>query len=347
MSLSVALMMSGGADSSTSAAILRDLGYNVIGVHFLLPGKENPLIESGWKKVQAVCADLKISCHLLDIQSKFKQSVIGYFVDSYKEGFTPNPCVICNKTIKFGLFFDYAIQELKVDFVASGHYSRIKTYRDRLYVQEAFDKTKDQSYFLFTLPQQVLKKVLFPLGDLTKEQVIQYAKQHHFIPEAYKESEDLCFVAGHYADFLSTHLPDQPGNIVDLQGKVLGKHAGVHQFTVGQRQGLQISHPEALYVLALHPQHNEVVVGRKADCFSKKLIIHPIYNFQEISKTKKRRCTGRVRYRSEKKPCSVTIHENSAEVHFDEPVFAVTSGQMLVLYKEDRVIGGGVIQSGA
>ena len=343
----VALMMSGGVDSSVSARILQEQGYNLIGVHFHLPGKDVSSSESGWKKVQAVCADLNIPCHLLDIQTRFTQSVIGYFVDSYKEGFTPNPCVICNKTIKFGLFFDYAIQELKADFIASGHYARIKSYRDRLYIQEAIDKTKDQSYFLFTLPQRVLEKVLFPLGDLTKEQVIRFAKQHHLITEMYKESEDLCFVAGHYADYLSKHLPDQPGNIVDLQGNILGRHTGVHQFTVGQRQGLQISHPEPLYVIALHPQQNEVVVGSKADCFSKKLTIHPIYNFQESAKTKKRRFTGRVRYRSEKKPCSVTNHENSAEVLFDEPVFAVTPGQMLVLYKDDRVMGGGVIQSGA
>ncbi|MDD4663511.1 MAG: tRNA 2-thiouridine(34) synthase MnmA [Caldisericia bacterium] len=347
MSSFVALMMSGGVDSSISARILRDQGYSLIGVHFLLPGKDSTLKESGWKKVQTICDDLKIPCQLLDVQSIFKQSVIRYFVDSYKEGFTPNPCVMCNKTIKFGMFFDYAIQELKADFVASGHYARIKSYRDRLYIQEAFDKTKDQSYFLFTLPQRVLEKVLFPLGELTKKQVIQYAKQHHFIQETYKESEDLCFVAGHYVEYLSSHLPNQSGNIVDLHGKILGKHTGVHQFTVGQRQGLQISHPEPLYVLALRPQQNEVMVGRKADCFSKKLIIHPVYNIQEVSKTKKRRCTGRVRYRSEKKPCSVTIHENSAEVLFDEPIFAVTPGQMLVLYKDDRVMGGGVIQSGA
>lgn len=343
----IALMMSGGVDSTSSARLLLDRGYAVIGVHFLLPGIDFHDSNSGWNKVQKACFAMQIPSHLLDIRSAFEQNVIRYFIDSYKEGCTPNPCVICNRTIKFGLFFDYALQTLKADYIASGHYARIKTYRDRLFIQEAIDKRKDQSYFLFALPQCVLEKVIFPLGDYTKDQIIDFARQHGFISEQYKESEDLCFIAGHYAEFLSKHMPDQPGLIVDKEGKIVGKHQGVHQFTVGQRQGLKISDPEPYYVMKLLPDRNEVIVGRKADCFSQKITVSPVYHLHEVFKSRKQRCEGRVRYRSEKKSCTCTLLEKSVEVVFDEPVFAVTPGQMLVLYKGDRVIGGGVIQSGS
>lgn len=341
----VALLMSGGVDSTLAAYILIEKGYAVIGVHLLLPGNNKNLAESNWEKVSLSCSKLKIPCHLLDVRSHFERSVIQYFIDSYREGFTPNPCVICNKTIKFGVFFDYARQTLKSDFIASGHYARIKEYRKRLFIREALDKTKDQAYFLFTLPPETLEKVLFPLGDYSKDDVIAEAKQKALISDDYKESEDLCFIAGRYADYLSDQLPDQNGNIVDTQGKVLGKHSGIHQFTIGQRQGLQIAYPEPLYVKALLPQTNEVVVGLRSECFSSRIMVSPLYNIQTISSARERQCTGRVRYRSVKKPCRVMISKNSAEVWFDEPVFAVTPGQMLVLYKDDLVLGGGVIQT--
>lgn len=349
----VIVAMSGGVDSSTSVVMLKEQGYDVEGLTMNLwdgchngPGKVKSPANDVVTGARKVAEELDIPFHAYDLKVDFRQLVIDPFCDEYLSGQTPNPCIICNQFLKFGKLLEMA-QELGGDYLATGHYVRIANHDGFLQIQKGADLRKDQSYFLFTLGQQQLSKCIFPLGGMTKDQVRAYAKQAGLRVAEKSESQDICFIPdGDYARFLGLErdIAGLGGDIVHVSGKVLGRHSGMHRYTVGQRKGLGIGWTEPLYVVRIDAQKQQVVVGEKSflDC-SEMVISGCRWNIPQTEGKFTTRC--RIRYRHSEVPATVEIlSPDSARVVFDKPQFGVTPGQAAVFYAEDRVIGGGWIQ---
>jgi tRNA-specific 2-thiouridylase len=345
----LALLMSGGVDSSVAACLLQEQGYDVLGVHLELFtfGDYQQKAES-YQKVQEVCRKLQIPSVLLDLKETFKNEVIESFLASYQSGKTPNPCVVCNKAIKFGAFLDYATQTLGADFISSGHYARVVPGPQTIGLAKATDNKKDQSYFLYQLSQEILSKLILPLGELTKPEVRVLASKFDLATDFGKESEDVCFFSGNFSSFIQSRIPDQPGNIIDRSGKILGHHQGIHYFTVGQRQGLGISSPDPLYVIHLDSAQHTVMVGKREDAYSRDLVLPNIHWISGGPPSPDVLIKAKVRYRGEEKACQLRSAVDSqgheiTGVHFEEPQFAITTGQSIVFYQGDQVLGGGEI----
>lgn len=340
----VALLMSGGVDSSVAACLLLEQGYQVTGIHMKLftfgPSEQKT---ASWINVQEVARKLGISCQLLDLQSVFKEKVVDTFIDSYRSGRTPNPCVVCNKTIKFGVFFDYAMSELQADYIASGHYARIIRNHDLVSLAKAVDTKKDQSYFLYQLNQPILNRLLLPLGNLTKPAVKLLAQQFSLSTDFGKESEDICFIPGDFHSFIPGHISDQPGTIIDKTGKILGHHQGIHYYTIGQRQGLGISSKEPLYVIAIDPLFRTILVGNREQAYQTEVFVNHLHWISGVAPSTETLLKAKVRYRGEEKYCHIEKEVACSRVVFEEPQFAVTRGQSIVFYENDLVLGGGVI----
>jgi tRNA-specific 2-thiouridylase len=345
----VALLMSGGVDSSVAACLLMEQGYQVTGVHLkLFTFGDKKAKEENFRKVQEVSHKIGIPCQLLDLEVLFKEKVVDSFIRSYSNGSTPNPCVICNKTIKFGAFFDYARETLRVDLISSGHYARVVQNQQTIGLAKAVDLKKDQSYFLYQLNQEILSRLILPLGALTKPEVRDLAKKFNLTTDFGKESEDVCFFTGDYQSFIQSKIPDHPGNIIDITGKILGRHQGIHYYTVGQRQGLGVSSPDPLYVIRLDPIQNTVKVGKRSDAFSCELLLQNIHWISGTPPSHDTQIKAKVRYRGEEKSCHIHPVNHSPikeafQVRFEEPQFAITPGQSIVFYQGDQVLGGGVI----
>jgi tRNA-uridine 2-sulfurtransferase len=345
----VALLMSGGVDSSVAACLLLEQGYGVTGVHLkLFTFGDKKQKEESFQKVQEVSHKIGIPCHLLDLEALFKTKVIDSFIQSYKSGSTPNPCVVCNQTIKFGAFFDYARETLGADFISSGHYARVVQNLQTTSLAKAVDAKKDQSYFLYQLNQEILSRLILPLGTLTKPEVRTLAKKFDLTTDFGKESEDVCFFSGDYQSFIQGCIPDHPGNIIDSTGKILGHHQGIHYYTVGQRQGLGISSPDPLYVIDLDPVQNTVMVGKRIEAFSSELLLPKINWISGSPPSLDTPIKAKVRYRGEEKACHLHPVNDSPDneafqVIFEEPQFAITNGQSIVFYQGEQVLGGGVI----
>ncbi|MFH1189563.1 MAG: tRNA 2-thiouridine(34) synthase MnmA [Candidatus Omnitrophota bacterium] len=354
----VVVGMSGGVDSSLAAALLKEDGYDVIGMTFRMWPKEECGDSSrraccsleAVTRARAVSEDLGIPYYVVDFSGDFKKHVIDYFCSEYLKGLTPNPCVICNQKIKFGSLLDKA-RSLGASYVATGHYARLG--RDgssgRYLLREGADKSKDQSYFLFNLSQAQLRHALFPLGGLTKAKVRQLAKKMKLRTYDTVSSQDICFVRDRkYAEYIEkkTGVEMKPGEIVDKAGKVIGSHKGIASYTIGQRRGLGIAHNEPLYVTALDIGNNRVVAGVRAD-LDKRTVIADRFNWISVKHLEKpARVTAKIRYNHKKaKALAADIGCGKVRVDFDEPQSAPTPGQALVLYNKDIVIGGGWISS--
>ena len=340
----VAVLMSGGVDSSTAAYLLKKVGYEVLGVYLRMFSPTIGDLTEPFDKVKTVCKNIDIPCYILDVQSEFKDKIINNFVDSYKNALTPNPCVVCNKYIKFGIFMNYVINELNIDHVSSGHYANIEKASNRFLLKKARDPGKDQSYVLYTLKQDVLSRLILPLGLIEKTEVRYTAKKLISDFDFGKESEDLCFVEGDYKGYLKQFINEKEGLIINKQGKVLGKHKGIHMYTIGQREGLGISNKTPLYVIDIDPVKNNIIVGEREEVFSLNLIADNINFIPFDVLDKKIEASAKVRYKSEEKPCTVEPYENKIKVIFNEPQFAITKGQSIVFYDNDYVIGGGIIR---
>ncbi|MDU0458024.1 MAG: tRNA 2-thiouridine(34) synthase MnmA [Geobacteraceae bacterium] len=343
----IAVAMSGGVDSSVTAALLKQQGHEIIGITMRLFAPHVGGTGTAVKDAALVAAHLGIPHHVADFEPDFTRLIIGDFIDEYRSGHTPNPCVRCNRYIKFGLLLDKA-RELGAEMLATGHYVRKTTDPDgTCHLRTAKNIRKDQSYFLYTLSQQQLGRVLFPLGGIeSKDEVRRLAHEFGLTVAEKSDSQEICFIPNDdYVAFLegSNNLSGAPGDIIHVNGQVVGRHLGTHRYTIGQRKGLGIAWSEPLYVTAIDAARNVVIVGEQPNVLAEGLkaenvswIIAP--DAQEFASSCK------IRYRHQPVGCRVQLTpDGCCEVRFDEPQKAVTPGQALVFYRGDEVLGGGRI----
>ncbi|HHW95304.1 MAG TPA: tRNA 2-thiouridine(34) synthase MnmA [Mogibacterium sp.] len=372
----VFIAMSGGVDSSVAAYLLKEEGYQVHGVTMRLYDSYEKSYSCGQSipLANAVAEKLNIPFHAIDMRDEFKANVVEKFINQYEKGLTPNPCIICNKTIKFGELFEFITHKLRnseisdydilnpEDFntdnhpmIATGHYAIIEQNKNGRYMlRKSNDLSKDQSYFLYTLTQEILSRTVFPLGRLSsKDEVRRIADEQGFVNAKVKDSQDVCFIPdGKYSEFINSYTGKEytPGNFVDINGRILGTHKGIINYTIGQRKGLGISLGKPMYVYRLDIKNNSVILAEDSDLYETKLIADNM-NWVSIEEPKvgdRRHALGRIRYRHAEAPCTVTMLEGGkAEVVFDEPQRAITPGQSIVFYDiatDSYVLGGGIIQ---
>ena len=355
--------LSGGVDSSLSAALLVKDGWNVEGFTLWLMKGKGSCCSEGLVDAAGLCEDLGIDHHIIDSREIFEREVIKKTTEAYKEGFTPLPCSMCNKNVKFEEMLNFAIKKREFTYIATGHYARIKNvssskiinskdlkFKDFILLRGA-DKNKDQSYFLYSLSQEVLSRLILPLGELRKEETRQEALRLGLRTAEKPESQDLCLVE-HYGSmkkFIDKHIEPKEGEIIHINGEVLGKHNGIQHFTVGQRKGLGIAWPEPLYVKTLDRQKNIVYVANKSDLYKKEALINSV-NWVSIEEPQKQiEVEAQIRYRSPSVK-GILIPERNADnltrsfkLIFKESQSSVTPGQAAVFYKGDILLGGGLI----
>ena len=352
MAPKVLVGMSGGVDSSVAATLLAQQGYDVVGSMLRFWPDDRPegafdlcCSPDAAYDARRVADELDVPFYLLDFRDTFQEIVIDPFVPGYVAGTTPNPCVWCNREIKFGAFVKRA-QALGCEFMATGHYVRRVDGRSGPELHRGLDDDKDQTYFLWALPREVLPYLLFPLGDMTKSQVRSIASDHDLLTADKPSSSGLCFIPTSVKDYLADALTPKPGDVLDAATgyEVAGSHEGIARFTIGQRKGLGLkkSHLER-YVIELRPDTNEVVVGTKEMCHWPRLVADR-RNFLCDEDTLPSRVMAQVRYRQTPEPATLTLLEGDRfELVFDEPQFAVALGQSAVIYDGERLLGGGVI----
>lgn len=339
--------MSGGVDSSVAAGLLINEGYDVAGVtmHFgaLTEGeRKRSCTSAAIDDAKKICDYFNIPHHVFDYAAQLEDKVIADFVSEYQKGRTPNPCVRCNRDLKFGTLLDKALS-MGFDFLATGHYAAIEKNKEDYCLARPKDKKKDQTYFLYSISCERLKNILFPLAHLTKDAVRDLAKKNALPVTAKQESQDICFVTQKNArEFLLERMPEiKPGPIVDLHGKVLGNHRGIIFHTIGQRGGLGISHPTPLYVVSIDPVKNRIIVGEKKDLMGKGLVAS---NINRLTKVWPAQVHAKIRYRKKEALCEVKEEKDRLKVSFAEEQEAITPGQSVVFYDHDRVLGGGIIE---
>ncbi|MEX2161665.1 MAG: tRNA 2-thiouridine(34) synthase MnmA [Anaerolineales bacterium] len=352
----VVVAMSGGVDSSVAAALLQQQGYEVIGMMLRLwsePGREAAnrcCTPEAMNIARRVAGQLGIPFYAVNAQETFRNVVVQYFLDGYASGGTPNPCLACNRQIRWEFLLERALA-LGADYMATGHYVRlVREAGQPVRLFEAVDGHKDQSYVLHVLDQAKLEHALFPLGELTKPEVRQIAAELKLPAAVSKESQDLCFLAGQdYRGFLQRHQPllAEPGPIVDRAGHRLGEHSGLANYTIGQRKGLGIAAAEPLYVLAKDRTRNALIVGHGHELGSRELVTGPANWLSGTAPTRPFDAQVKIRYSARKAPAHVMpIAGSRARVVFAEPARDITPGQAAVFYVDGEVLGGGLIESG-
>jgi tRNA-specific 2-thiouridylase len=351
--------MSGGVDSSVAAALLLEKGYDVIGVTMHM--WEDPTMEGEDVREDACCSlsavedarrvanKLNIPHYVMNFKDIFKKTIVDYFIDDYLKGRTPNPCIACNKYIKFGIFIDKALS-MNVDYIATGHYARIEydDNKNRYLLKKALTKDKDQSYALYNITKENLGRVLFPLGNYVKEEVRDIAKKYELPVASKPDSQEICFIQDNdYVGFINRMIKTntKPGYFVDTKGNILGKHKGIINYTIGQRKGLGIAFGKPMFVVKIDSKNNQVVLGEADEVFSNELIAEDL-NFLSIDTLKEpMRVNAKIRYSAKEAPSVIYPLENGeVKVVFDQPQRAVTPGQSIVFFDGDTVVGGGIIQ---
>ena len=355
----VLMAMSGGIDSSVAALLLLEQGYELVGVTFRTYDSISTACmekENGCCNVDALfeakrlAEQLGFEHHILDVRKEFDDKVICDFVAEYLEGRTPNPCVRCNSYIKWGLLLDMA-REYGCQKIATGHYAQVMNHKERYFLRKGTDTGKDQTYFLWTLTQENLAVTLFPLGKMTKQEVRDFAAAHGYVSLSKKrESQEICFIpANDYRQFLEERVEDYrtrfpAGDFVDKEGRVLGKHSGYPNYTIGQRKGLGIALGYPAYVLEVQPTLNRVVLGRKEDLNQMSCYIDQVNMMKYAQIPEDLLLTVRVRYRSQGAAATLSYTDEGLLCTFMAPVDAITPGQSAVFYEGDDLVGGGIIR---
>jgi tRNA-specific 2-thiouridylase len=345
--------MSGGVDSSVSAALLKEQGYDVAGVFIKVWQPE--FFECTWRQdrldAMRVCAKLDIPFITLNLEDEYKKEVVDYMIEEYKNGNTPNPDVMCNKYVKFGGFFDWAMFK-GADYVATGHYARVKKVDDKFQILAGDDKNKDQSYFLWTLTQKQLSKTLFPVGDIKKPEVRRLAKKYNLSTSIKKDSQGLCFIGKiDIKVFLKNYIEEKKGNVLDEKGEIIGTHDGVFYLTVGQRHGFEINKKTPIdtpyYIIKKDIKNNTIVVSqneiRIENTERNKLIIKNINWTLDKEPDYSKKYSARIRYRQPLEECKIVKISKNFEIHFTNPQKAITAGQSIVIYDNEVCLGGGII----
>ena len=349
----VVIAMSGGVDSSVAAALLKEQGYDVMGMMLRLwsePGKEESnrcCTPDSMAQARRVAARLDIPFYVVDAKDVFHDTVVQYFLDGYGRGETPNPCLVCNRQIRWTFLLDHALA-LGADFMATGHYVRKQTTNNIHHLLRAVDRKKDQSYVLHVLNQEKLARALFPVGDYPKPEIRAIAEKHGLPTASRKDSQDLCFLAGEdYRNFLQRHAAEmlKPGEIVTREGRSLGKHNGLANYTIGQRKGLGVASPVPLYVLGKNAASNTLQVGTLEELGSRELTARDVnwvsgQEFQEPF-----RAEVKIRYTAKEAWAQVTpVEGRQVKVLFETPQRDITAGQAAVFYRGDILLGGGIIE---
>ena len=337
----ILVAMSGGVDSTVAASLLLEQGHDCAGAYLELTDQSQDAEDA-----RAAADRLGMDFHVFDMRERFRREVVARFAESYLKGQTPNPCVDCNRHIKFAALLERAGQ-LGYEAIATGHYARVEHAGGRYALRKALDLSKDQSYVLYTLTQEQLARVHFPLGGMTKAQAREYALERGFRNAQKKESQDICFVPdGDYGAFLErcTGQPLRPGDFVDPEGQVLGRHRGTPCYTLGQRKGLGLALPRPGYVCGIDPARNIVTVGEETLLFGKTLLARDLNLIALDSLGAPLRCRAKIRYRQAEQWATVELLDaDTLRVNFDEPQRAITPGQAVVLYGGEVVVGGGTI----
>ncbi len=339
----VLLGMSGGVDSSAAALILKEQGFDVTGLTLTLCEKDN---SRDIADAKAVCEKLGIPHIVIDLREEFKQNVVNPFINQYKKGLTPNPCLLCNEHIKFGLMLDYALEN-GFEKIATGHYARVEKSGERYILKTALDSGKDQSYVLYALTQHQLSHLILPLGDLTKAQIREKAEKAGLINANRPDSQDICFVPdGDYAKFIeeTDGFVSKKGNYTDIKGNVLGEHQGVIHYTIGQRKGLGIALGRPQFVIDKSADSNTVVLGDEEHLFKTEVLVRDV-NFIPFENLKNEmKITAKLRYRH-KAESGVISHLGGGivKIVFDKPQRAPSPGQAAVFYDGELCLGGGII----
>lgn len=337
----VAIGMSGGVDSSVAAYLLKQKGYEVVGITMKLIDDEKTAMAI--EDAKKVCSELGIKHYVLDLVKEFKQIVIHNFIEAYKSGKTPNPCVVCNKHFKFGLFYEKA-KEIGINKIATGHYAEIENGKLKI----AKSKEKDQTYFLYGIKKEVLKNTIFPLADYQdKTEIRQIADKLNLSVKEKKDSQEICFVPDdNYIKFLNNNMKEEQkvGNICLEDGTVLGKHHGLINYTIGQRKGLGISYKEPLYVIEIDEKQNQIIVGPNDKLFHDTLLATNI-NILEDEFNQNKKLYVKIRSRASLEEATVTIKDENMIIKFKNKQRAITKGQSAVIYNSDGYcLGGGIIE---
>lgn len=356
MKKKVAVGMSGGVDSSVAAYLLKEQGYDVIGVTMQIWQDEDPLqmAENGGccglsavDDARRVADMLEIPYYVLNFKREFKENVIDYFMDEYMHARTPNPCIACNRYVKWEALLNRAM-ELGCDYIATGHYARVcKLDNGRYALKKSATARKDQTYALYNLTQEQLSKTLMPVGEYEKEEIREIAEKIGLLVANKPDSQEICFIPDNdYAGYIKRETGKEflQGNFVDLNGKILGKHKGIIHYTIGQRKGLGLSLGAPAFVVDIRPETNEVVIGTNEDTFHDCLLANQV-NFMSISElVGERNVIAKIRYSHQGAPCKIKMTgDDMLACQFEEPVRAITPGQAVVFYEDDVVVGGATI----
>ena len=350
------IAMSGGVDSSVAALLTKEKGIDCIGCTMKLyeagdtdlpPEKSKTCCSlDDTEDARSVAFRVGMPFYVFNYKEEFRDKVMNKFAKSYEKGETPNPCIDCNKYLKFGRLHERA-EVLGCDYVVTGHYARIEKQGDKYVLKRALDESKDQSYVLYNLTQELLAHTLFPLGELTKKEAREIAEKHGFVNANKPDSQDICFVPdGDYAMVVKklTGKDPVPGDFIDKDGKIIGQHKGIINYTIGQRKGLGLAMGHPVFVCAICPENNTVVIGENEDLMKREVLVRDFNWISGEIPAEPVRCTAKTRYRMKDQPAMIyPLEGGGAKIVFDEPQRAITRGQSAVAYDGDIVIGGGVI----